>query len=202
VRFREAFHNSHGRSGSPRHQILHVGKIDSRLFWSQDRCILCDACSPKSLTMTYAFIHSFHPDHIHNICASANKHPIAPRRSYSCGKASTVWEIRNCLLCSVRFSRRLMEIKIMLPGSYLQASVVCIESNDLRFLSYPRTTYLCKHYVRFSLVDPRGLDSRCFIPLTLTFTLTFTTHGQVRFSVIRFGVLVGFMRSRMCPLFP
>jgi hypothetical protein len=42
----------------------------------------------------------------------------------------------------------------------------------VHFLSYPRTTYLCKHPVRFSLVDRRGFDSRFLIPFIITFILT------------------------------
>jgi hypothetical protein len=39
-------------------------------------------------------------------------------------------------------------------------------------LSYPKTKYFCKHRVKFSLIDPRGLHNQLIVPLATIFVLT------------------------------
>jgi hypothetical protein len=66
--------------------------------------------------------------------------------------------IRTGRLCWAGFSRRVVKIKIMSLGIVYNTLLFILNFKYCHFLSYPRTTDLCKHPVRFSLIDRRSFD--------------------------------------------
>jgi hypothetical protein len=80
---------------------------------------------------------------------------------------SKFWEGRN--------------VDISIPSTKIAVSshvIVCntmlfiFRNKCFRFLLYPGTTYLCKHPIRFSSIDQRGLNNWLLVPLFMIFTVT------------------------------
>jgi hypothetical protein len=103
---------------------------------------------------------------------------------------SIFWESTNA---NVSISSK--TIAVILLGDYLQYRVVYIRKEKFQRLSCPRTVYLCRLLIRFSSIDPQGLDNWLLLPRPITFTVISYLRRGMLYCYWRHSILSEFWLS-------